>query len=77
MIVSLLDDPRYVHLPKCDVTPGGEFILASSDMTNRWKSKVLYSAKQCRMGSVPHGRPCTPAEPDYRRRPYRLGSAAT
>ena len=23
-----LDDPRYVHLPKCDVTPGGEFILA-------------------------------------------------
>jgi hypothetical protein len=38
------DDPRYVRLPKCDVTPGGKFALASSGLGGRRRSKVLFSA---------------------------------
>ena len=38
------NDPRYAHLPKCDVTPGGEFNLASSETGSRWRSKVLFTA---------------------------------
>ncbi len=41
-----VDDPRYVHLPKCDVTPGGGFVLATSDMAHRWKSKVVHAASK-------------------------------
>ncbi len=41
-----VDDPRYAHLPKCDVTPGGEFTLASSETGGRWRSKVLLSASK-------------------------------
>jgi hypothetical protein len=41
-----IDDPRYVHLPKCDVTPGGDFVLATSDKGERWGSKVLFSASR-------------------------------
>jgi hypothetical protein len=41
-----LDDPRYLHLPKCDVTPGGDFTLATSGSGSRWKSKVMFSASK-------------------------------
>jgi hypothetical protein len=39
-----VDDPRYVRLPKCDATPGGEFSVISSEPGNRWQSKVLFTA---------------------------------
>lgn len=49
------DDPKYVHLPKCDVTPGGDFVLATSATGSRWGSKVLASAsKSARILVAPH-----------------------
>jgi hypothetical protein len=41
-----LDDPRHLHLPKCDVTPGGDFTLATSESRGRWESKVKISASK-------------------------------
>jgi hypothetical protein len=41
-----VDDPRYVRLPKCDATSGGEFHFLSSDSESRWQSKVLFTASK-------------------------------
>ena len=50
-----VDDPRYVYLPKCDVTPGGDFILATSATGGRWGSKVLFTAsRSARILVAPH-----------------------
>ena len=50
-----VDDPRFVHLPKCDVTPGGDFVLATSDTASRWRSKVLVTAsRSARILVAPH-----------------------
>ena len=40
------DDPRFSNLPKCDITPGGDFTLATSDSEGRWKSRVMVSASK-------------------------------
>ncbi len=48
------DDPRYSHLPKCDVTPGGEFRFAEDDSGRRWKSRILVAATKSARILVPH-----------------------
>jgi hypothetical protein len=52
------DDPRYLHLPKCDVTPGGEFRFAAENPDGRWKSRILVAASKSARILVPHS-------PDY------------
>ena len=50
----LADDPRWLHIPKCDVTPGGEFQFAGEDPGGRWNSRILVAASESARILVPH-----------------------